>query len=258
MSLKHGFESEIADAGDSDVLKPSNWGSTSTDYETDPTHVFDGGALGSLLYRDTGAADGSNWLAAAAGVLICSGAGAVPSWSSVVGISASAVTSSAPIQVTPPLNGIGFQYLRNSAGSPSLFEVDEESGIVPWVALGTGLSTKSVLQLCDEQHGVSAERGYAFVVDDGKMSFRRISIARTDLQTILTADSLGNVGIGVTSPNAVALLDVSSTTKGFLPPRMTEAQRDAIATPPAGLVIYNTTTAKLNLFTTVWEALTSA
>ena len=58
-----------------------------------------------------------------------------------------------------------------------------------------------------------------------------------------------NVEIGTTSPNASALLDVSSTTKGFLPPRMTTTQRDAIATPSQGLMIFNTTTQSLEIFT---------
>ena len=52
----------------------------------------------------------------------------------------------------------------------------------------------------------------------------------------------GNVGIGTTNPHASAQLDVSSTTKGFLPPRMDSTQRNAIISPPAGLIIYNTTT----------------
>jgi hypothetical protein len=60
-------------------------------------------------------------------------------------------------------------------------------------------------------------------------------------------DSNGNVGIGTSAPNAAALLDVSSTTQGFLPPRMTGTQRDAISTPPNGLVLYNTTTNKLQV-----------
>jgi len=72
-------------------------------------------------------------------------------------------------------------------------------------------------------------------------------------------DNSGNVGIGTTSPNAAALLDVTSTTQGFLPPRMTEAERDAISTPPAGLMAYNTTTDKLNFYNgTAWEAVTSS
>jgi len=46
------------------------------------------------------------------------------------------------------------------------------------------------------------------------------------------------VGIGTTSPDASAELDISSTTKGLLPPRMTAAQRNAIASPAAGLMVY--------------------
>lgn len=57
----------------------------------------------------------------------------------------------------------------------------------------------------------------------------------------------GNVGIGTNAPNAAALLDVTSTTSGFLPPRMTTAQRDAIVSPPDGLVLYNSTTNKLQV-----------
>lgn len=54
----------------------------------------------------------------------------------------------------------------------------------------------------------------------------------------------GNLHIGsATVANAVAQLEVTSTTKGFLPPRMTTAQRDLIAAV-AGLVIYNSTTNK--------------
>lgn len=72
---------------------------------------------------------------------------------------------------------------------------------------------------------------------------------------VLTATSTGNVGIGTTSPNASALLDVSSTTRGFLPPRMTNAQMVAIATPAAGLVVYDTTNNKLNVYDgTNWVA----
>jgi len=49
-----------------------------------------------------------------------------------------------------------------------------------------------------------------------------------------------NVGIGTTTPNASAILDASSTTQGFLPPRMTYAQRNAIVNPAAGLIVYCT------------------
>ena len=76
--------------------------------------------------------------------------------------------------------------------------------------------------------------------------------------SIFAIDSSGNVAIGTMTPSATALLDVSSTTKGFLPPRMTTTQRDAISTPAEGLIIYNTTTKKLNFYNgTAWEAVTS-
>ena len=56
------------------------------------------------------------------------------------------------------------------------------------------------------------------------------------------------VGIGTTNPNASAKLDISSSTQGFLPPRMTTIQRDAITSPAIGLVIFNTATNCLNFF----------
>jgi len=51
-----------------------------------------------------------------------------------------------------------------------------------------------------------------------------------------------NVGINATGaiPATSAMLDVASTTSGVLVPRMTQAQRNAIATPATGLLIYQT------------------
>jgi len=68
---------------------------------------------------------------------------------------------------------------------------------------------------------------------------------------------VGGTMFGSTSaPSAVAAIEVSSTTKGVLLPRMTTTERDAISAV-AGLLIYNTTTGKLNIYTTAWEAVTS-
>lgn len=58
----------------------------------------------------------------------------------------------------------------------------------------------------------------------------------------------GNVGIGTSSPNAAAKLDISSTTQVFLPPRMTTAQRNAISNTPAGGMIFNTSENKLQVY----------
>ena len=48
----------------------------------------------------------------------------------------------------------------------------------------------------------------------------------------------GKVGIGTTTPENTAALEVKSTTQGFLPPRMNKAQRDALTSPPDGLMIF--------------------
>ncbi|MGB3076473.1 MAG: hypothetical protein WBB36_14185, partial [Chitinophagales bacterium] len=55
-----------------------------------------------------------------------------------------------------------------------------------------------------------------------------------------TFPATGAAGIGTNTPNASSLLDITSTTKGVLIPRMTKAQRDAIAAPVEGLMIYQT------------------
>jgi hypothetical protein len=56
-------------------------------------------------------------------------------------------------------------------------------------------------------------------------------------------------------PVASALLEMKSTTKGLLLPRLTTAERDAISSPAEGLLIYNNTTKVLNFYNgTVWGA----
>ncbi len=63
----------------------------------------------------------------------------------------------------------------------------------------------------------------------------------------------GMVGVGTQTPDVSALLDLSSTTKGFLPPRMTQVQRDSII-PVEGLMIFNTTSKKPNYYDgTEWK-----
>ena len=74
---------------------------------------------------------------------------------------------------------------------------------------------------------------------------------------LLAAVFVSAQGVSVSAtpapPDASAILDVNSTAKGFLPPRMTTVQRDAITTPATGLVIYNITTGCLNYWKqTAW------
>ena len=67
------------------------------------------------------------------------------------------------------------------------------------------------------------------------------------------------VGIGTTSPSTNAFLDVTSTTKGVLLPRMTTTQVNAISSPENGLTVYNTTLNTLCFYNgTSWQKVTSA
>ena len=81
-----------------------------------------------------------------------------------------------------------------------------------------------------------------------KMKFNPISICLIFTTIFISTISLAQVGIGTTSPNASAKLDITSTTQGLLPPRMTATQRNAISTPAAGLMIWNSSLNQLEVF----------
>lgn len=72
--------------------------------------------------------------------------------------------------------------------------------------------------------------------------------------------AIGQIGIGTTTPNSSALLEISSQTQGFLTPRMTTAQREAMNSPANGLLVFDT---DLNSFeyystsTTSWGKMSS-
>ena len=81
---------------------------------------------------------------------------------------------------------------------------------------------------------------------------------------LLGIQSYAQTGIAINNtgadPASSALLDLSSTTKGFLPPRMTYFERVAIASPPAGLIVWCSscgTSGELQVYNgTVWTNVT--
>jgi len=80
-----------------------------------------------------------------------------------------------------------------------------------------------------------------------------LSLSTNDSQVFMNAQgtSFGKGSGAATS----SIVEITSTTKGFLPPRMTTVQRDAIATPATGLRIYNTTTNTNDTYNgTVWQS----
>jgi len=79
---------------------------------------------------------------------------------------------------------------------------------------------------------------YGLGVSNNRLQFHAASVSTANPAMVLA--NTGNVGIGTTDPTASAALELSASDKGFLPPRMTTAQRDALNPKTPGLMVYNT------------------
>jgi hypothetical protein len=129
--------------------------------------------------------------------------------------------------------------VQNSAGNEMLKVTDDGS-------VNIGL-TNSIVTLV---------QGYNNAFQANRLSFYSAS---TNIRGI----SEGNQGLIISKTTGIsdlypsAILAIDSTTQGFLPPRMTTTQKNAIATPAAGLMVYDTTLNKLCVYTTAWETITS-
>jgi hypothetical protein len=174
-------------------------------------------------------------------------------------------TAGYPLQV----GGSGL-FSNNQNGSTSLRVSNTTSGNnaqVQFEMIGSGgnfllgkysaLRTPYKILSGDDSYLINQTIGDISILNDFSTGAIKFGAGGTSTaQMILTSG--GNVGIGTTSPNASALLDITSTTKGFLPPRMTTTQKNAIATPATGLVVYDTTLNKLSVYTGAgWETVTS-
>jgi hypothetical protein len=116
--------------------------------------------------------------------------------------------------------------VQNSAGT-NLFSI-ADSGNFAFVAGGTA----------DFQGNVSL-RG---VVDSGNVANNlRFTVSGTS-RSFLINGTYGNTN------EASALLEVQSTTKGFLPPKMTTTQKNAISSPASGLQVYDTTLNQMSYY----------
>ena len=84
-----------------------------------------------------------------------------------------------------------------------------------------------------------------------------ISLEKNGVYTLYADTGTGSLGIGAAA-NASAILDAQSTTKGVRMPNMTTTQKNAIASPAAGLMVFDTTLAKLCVYTgSAWQTITS-
>mgnify|MGYP001605334138 CR=1 FL=1 len=176
--------------------------------------------------------------------------------SNSIGIGFKAITT-APAQLVINFND-GFAVNRNiylGNGVVDDITVYPALTMQPTGAAGTNISAAGALFIIAGAKGTGTGAG-------GDIIFQTAPSGITgSAQNILTErmriTSMGSVGIN-TLPVVTAILDIVSTTKGVLFPRLTNTQRDAIVTAATSLFIYNSTTNKYNFFNgTVWEAITS-
>lgn len=80
-----------------------------------------------------------------------------------------------------------------------------------------------------------------FKIRDHANALDVIVIEPNSFANAIYIKSTGNIGIGTSAPHASAAVEISSTTKGFLPPRMTVAEIEAIVGPANGLIVFCTT-----------------
>lgn len=114
--------------------------------------------------------------------------------------------------------------------------------------------------------GTTRDAQFIIFANEGGISLNgSVGINTDSLDNALTVvgnvSATENVYVGDSSPSPFenVILQLNSTTKGFLPPRMTRNQRNSITTPPSGLMIYNTTTNLVNYYTgNTWVALATA
>ena len=160
------------------------------------------------------------------------------------------------------------------------FQVDSGSASTfKHTGTGTGFGSNLPLSLWSEASGRSvmiqfydtANDAYIGLVGGDRFalgcSTEMMAIKRSSGNVIINTTSddgqnklqvNGSVGVNVATPNASAALEVQSITQGALFPRMTTTQKNAIASPAEGLVVYDTTLHKLCVRTaSAWETITS-
>ena len=128
----------------------------------------------------------------------------------------------------------GIPGLDGAAGAQGIQGVQGLTGSVADVAAISGTSTANGASITSGVLSLApADATNGGIITTGAQTF-------TGAKTFSSTVTANVLGLGTNSPSASAQLDMSSTSKGFLPPRMTYAQKTAIVSPDQGLIIYCT------------------
>lgn len=170
---------------------------------------------------------------------------------SQVGIGASSTSARLDIRSQGDLSTDIVLNVRNSTNTSNIFSLTGNGNAILSGSLRI-ISTPSVGNIIrPDGAGTAFQFGNSVNTNYGEFRFK--SDGGADLARISNA---GSCIIGGTTTNASAIFQIDSTTKGFLPPRMTTVQKNAIASPTAGLIVYDTTDNKHYGYNgTTWNAL---
>lgn len=189
----------------------------------------------------------------------------------IIAGSGSGITNYVTVSTTPYMHiynndnavlqtGSIFQISHTSGALQTLWRQDASTsandriGMFQFGSNDTQLTTQNIFANIEVQSTATVATDAAA----GRMIFRTTGTAAGGSPVErMRIDELGNIGINGAA-NANAILDLTSTTKAFMPPRMTTTQKNNIASPTAGMVVYDTTLNKLCVYTTAWETITSA
>ena len=200
------------------------------------------------------------------------------------------VSGNVGINVTPQAYGSAYRviqigqrgalYCHNSAGSTYLSEniwddgasskyivtgpaagYQMSNGIHYWYQGISGTGGTTVTLTTAMQLNASNNLGIGTTTIGSKLQVNGNAAIGYSASTAAPTNGLsvaGTVNIGTNTSVTTAALQVSSTTQGFLPPVMTTTQKNAIASPATGLIVFDSTLAKLCVYASgAWQTITS-
>ena len=160
-------------------------------------------------------------------------------------------------------NAFQWQYSVNTTGASLLFAKTRGASATDLTAAVNGDTIGSVSFGGSDGTAIQARGGFTGFID-GAVSAGNVPTAfsittgTTSGTERMRITSAGLMGIGTGTPASCAIVDVTSTTLGFKFPVMTTTQKNAIGTPVAGLVVFDSTLAKLCVYSgAAWQTITS-
>jgi hypothetical protein len=167
-----------------------------------------------------------------------------------IGVNNTSPTATLQVKGTGTTSATTSLLVQNSAASDLLKIQDDGVTTINTVNIDNGLKLINT-GTANNKSGISFQyniqtfdKGRITCIAGSNGSRLLFSVERlSSMSDVMTIDETSSVNIGNPGAraNASSLLDLVSVTRGFLPPRMTTTQVNAIATPAAGLIVYNTT-----------------